>query len=173
MLTHPAESVYHTGMKVQRVYLDTSVLGGCFDPEFARWSNALIRDFRTSRLHPVISDVVAAEINMAPPAIQALYAELQMIHPTMVLTTEAVIALADQYQARHILTPKYYDDGLHIALATIAEVDVLVSWNFRHIVHLDKIRLFNAVNLEQGYKPLSIYSPREVAQDDDTNVEDD
>ena len=51
---------------------------------------------------------------------------------------------------------------LHIAVATIAEVDVLVSWNFRHVVRLDKIRLFNAVNLELGYKPLMIYSPREV-----------
>jgi len=52
---------------------------------------------------------------------------------------------------------------LHIAIATVAEVDVLVSWNFRHIVRLDKIRLFNAVNLELGYKQLTIYSPREVA----------
>jgi len=51
---------------------------------------------------------------------------------------------------------------LHIALATIADVDVLVSWNFRHIVRLDQIRLFNAVNIEQGYKTVSIYSPREV-----------
>ena len=61
---------------------------------------------------------------------------------------------------------------VQLALATIAEVDVLVSWNFKHIVHLDKIRLFNAVNLEQGYKPLVIYSPREVARYDDNNAED-
>ena len=52
---------------------------------------------------------------------------------------------------------------LHIAIAAVAEVDVVVSWNFRHIVRLDKIRLFNGVNLECGYKPLTIYSPREVA----------
>jgi hypothetical protein len=65
----------------------------------------------------------------------------------------------------------YYDDGVHIAFATIAEVDVLVSWNFKHIVHLDKIRLFNAVNLEQGYKPLVIYSPREVASYDNEERE--
>ena len=52
---------------------------------------------------------------------------------------------------------------LHIAIATVAEVDVLVSWNFRHIVRLDKIRLFNGINLQLGYKPLTIYSPREVA----------
>ena len=69
------------------------------------------------------------------------------------------MALADAYQAHGILTPKFYADGLHIALATSAEVDLLVSWNFRHIVHYDKIRLFTAVNLERGYKPLAIYSP--------------
>lgn len=58
---------------------------------------------------------------------------------------------------------------LHIALATVADVDVLVSWNFKHIVRLDKIRHFNAVNIELGYKPLTIYSPREVASDEDTD----
>jgi hypothetical protein len=73
-----------------------------------------------------------------------------------------VIRLADIYQQRKILTPKFYDDGLHIALATSAEVDLLVSWNFKHIVHYEKIRLFNAVHLALGYKPLQIYSPREV-----------
>jgi hypothetical protein len=66
------------------------------------------------------------------------------------------------YQAHGILTPKFYDDGLHIAVATVGEADVLVSWNFKHIVHFDKIRMFNAVNLEYGYKPLQIFSPREV-----------
>ena len=60
------------------------------------------------------------------------------------------------------MTPKFYTDGLHIAIATIAEVDVVVSWNFKHIVNFNKIRLFNAVNLEMGYKPIQIYSPREV-----------
>ena len=48
------------------------------------------------------------------------------------------------------------------SLATIAAVAALVSWNFRHIVRLDKIRLFNGVNAELGYPPLAIYSPREV-----------
>ncbi len=79
-----------------------------------------------------------------------------------ILIDKTVIQLADEYQQRKILTPKFYDDGVHIALATIAEADVLVSWNFKHIVKFDKIRLFNAVNLFYGYKPLQIYSPREV-----------
>lgn len=66
------------------------------------------------------------------------------------------------YQSRQILSPKYYNDSLHITLATVAEVDVLVSWDFKHIVHLDKIRRFNALNQECGYRSIDIYSPREV-----------
>jgi hypothetical protein len=76
--------------------------------------------------------------------------------------TEGALELADAYQVRGVLTPKFYDDGLHVAVATVAGVDVLVSWNFRHIVRFDKIRLFGAVNMEYGYKVLQIFSPREV-----------
>jgi len=67
--------------------------------------------------------------------------------------------------SRHVHgEPVHYDDGLHIALASVAEADLLVSWNFKHIVHFDKIRLFNSANLEQGYRTLQIYSPREVTR---------
>jgi hypothetical protein len=156
-------------MKARRVYIDTSVLGGCFDPEFARWSNALIEDFRTGRLKPVISEVITAEVTDAPPAIRELLVDLLTLAPETLVVTPEVLALADAYQEHGILTPKFYADGLHIALATIAEVDILISWNFRHIVHYDKIRLFTAVNLERGYKPLAIYSPREVASDEEDN----
>jgi len=58
--------------------------------------------------------------------------------------------------------PEFRNDMIHIALATVANVDILVSWNFKHIVRFDKIRSFNAINLEKGYKALQIYSPREV-----------
>lgn len=149
-------------MKVQRVYLDTSVLGGCFDPEFAPWSNGLVADFRNKTLHPVLSTVVAAELQAAPQPVQAVYEELVTLGADMLQVTEPAIELAAAYQQRGILTPKFYTDGLHIALATVAEVDIVVSWNFKHIVHFDKIRLFNAVNLERGYKPMYIHSPREV-----------
>ena len=84
----------------------------------------------------------------------------------MVVVSDEAVELLDAYTARGVLGARFRTDMLHIALATVADVDVLVSWNFRHIVRLDKIRLFNAVNLEQGYKPLSIYSPREVVSDD-------
>ena len=70
--------------------------------------------------------------------------------------------IAETYVKHKILTPKYTDDMMHIALAAVAEANILVSWNFKHIVHYDKIRLFNAVNAELGYRELQIYSPREV-----------
>ena len=149
-------------MKVQRVYIDTSVVGGCHDDEFAPWSNGLLKDFRLGNYKPVLSEVLDAEIQDAPAPVKNTYAEvLALDHELLEVTAEAE-ALAVTYLQRGILSENYLDDALHIALATTADVDVLVSWNFRHIVHFDKIRQFNAVNLERGYKPTDIYSPREV-----------
>jgi hypothetical protein len=153
---------YHEFMKIQRVYVDTSVIGGCLDPEYAPWSKGLIDDFRLGLFKVVLSDIIAAEIEDAPQGVQEIYAELLAMEPDFVGVTESALELADLYQQRSILTPKFYADGLHVALATVAEADLMVSWNFKHIVHFDKIRLFNAINLERGYKPLQIYSPREV-----------
>ena len=149
-------------MKKLRIYVDTSVIGGCFDPEFKIWSEALIEDFRQSRYIPVLSNVTAAEIEPSPSGVRELYQELLFLPAEEVSVTDDAVSLVESYVAHSILGFRFYNDMLHIALASIAEVDVLVSWNFKHIVRLDKIRLFNAVNLEQGYKQLSIYSPREV-----------
>ncbi len=77
------------------------------------------------------------------------------------LTPEAE-ALAERYIEERVIGPGMRVDAQHIAIATVHRVDVLVSWNFKHIVHYDKIRYFSAVNLELGYRPLTIYSPREV-----------
>jgi len=149
-------------MKIQRIYIDTSVIGGCFDPEFAEWSNGLIADFRSGIFQPLLSEVIAAEIVEAPENVQSIYAELVSLNAEILTVEESALGLAEEYQKRGILTPNFYGDGLHIALATVAEVDLLVSWNFKHIVRFDKIRLFNSVNIEFGYKPLQIFSPREV-----------
>ena len=150
-------------MKRQRIYVDTSVLGGGFDPELAPWSNALMQDFRASRFQAVLSEVTAAEVADAPETVRALHAELLGLRADLLPVTTKTLALLRAYEAKGILSVRYRNDMLHIALTSVADVDVLVSWNFGHIVRLDKIRLFGAVNLELGYKPLSIYSPREVA----------
>jgi predicted nucleic acid-binding protein len=149
-------------MKRLRIYVDTSVFGGCLDQEFAEWSNALMDDFRSDRCVLVVSDVTAGEVAMAPEPVRALFSELLEIADILPVTEEA-LELLRAYEAHGILGPRFRNDMLHIAIAAVAEVDVMVSWNFRHIVRLDKIRLFNGVNLECGYKPLTIYSPREVA----------
>lgn len=154
-------------MRIQRVYVDTSVVGGCHDAEFTRWSTALMTDFERGTLQPVVSDVLDAEIQDAPAFVRRTYSRLLRFDPDYVELSSESEALARRYLARDILSANYFDDALHIALATVAAVDVLVSWNFRHIVHFDKIRRFNAVNLELGYKPVDIYSPREVATHED------
>ena len=145
-----------------RIYVDTSVLGGCFDVEFSTWSNGLVEDFRRGLLRAVLSDVTAEEIGRAPATVQAVHQELVSLGAELVSVSAEVLQLVAAYEARAILGPRYRNDLLHIALATVAAVDVLVSWNFRRIVRLDRIRLFNEVNIALGRGALTIYSPREV-----------
>jgi len=150
-------------MRRQHIYLDTSVLGGCFDPEFAPWSRALVADFRAGRFVPLLSDLLGAELERGPTPVRELHAELLTLVPTPQPLTGEVDALATRHAAHGIVGPKFRNDLLHIALATVADADIAVSWNVRHIVRFDKLRAFNAVNLEAGYKPIAIHSPREVA----------
>jgi len=146
----------------RRIYIDTSVLGGCFDVEFAPWSNGLMRDFRAGRLSPVLSDVTAAEVDSAPEPVRDLHQEILALAGAVLPVTSEVLALVAKYEAKEILAAKFRADMQHIALATIARVDALVSWNFKHIVRLEKIQLFNSVNVQSGYPVLNIRSPREV-----------
>lgn len=149
-------------MKKLSVHLDTSVLGGCFESEFAPWSLGLMADFESGRFVPVVSEVLEAETVRAPAEVRDLYRQLVALAARVLTVGDEELSLFDAYAAHNILSNKYRDDMLHIAVASVASVDALVSWNFKHIVRFDKIRSFNAVNLEQGYKPVQIHSPREV-----------
>ena len=145
-----------------RIYVDTSVIGGCFDDEFDLWSKGLMDDFRNGNFKPVISEIVAAEVNEAPQFVIQLYQEILGWDHEYIEISEEAIELLSAYMERGILSHRFRNDMLHIALATVVSVDVLVSWNFKHIVRFEKIRKFNSVNLELGYKTLDIYTPREV-----------
>lgn len=153
-------------MKKLRIYVDTSVIGGCFDSEFELWSNRLLEAFRRREYIAVLSSVTAAEVEQAPEQIKQIHAELIGAGAEVLPVSPEAMDLLGKYLAKGILGPKFQNDMLHIALATTTDADVLVSWNFRHIVRLNKIRLFNAVNIECGYKPLTICSPREVVPDE-------
>jgi len=150
-------------MKIPRIYLDTSAIGGCFDEEFHIWSNALFEDIRMGLFKPVTSPVVAAEIQDAPARVQKKYEELLSFDIEILEDSENVANLLEAYVKHEILAERFIDDMNHIALATVGSVDIVISWNFKHIVRYDKIRQFNAVNIECGYKALEIYTPREVA----------
>lgn len=154
-------------MKQQKIYLDTSVFGGCFDSEFAFWSNGLFNDIGNGLFAPATSDIVSAELFYAPSEVKKKYQEFIRFLPDILEVTSNVEMLTDAYIGHKILSEKFKNDMLHIALASVHNIDILVSWNFKHIVHYDKIVKFNAVNLELGFRQLMILSPREVTTYDE------
>lgn len=149
-----------------RVYLDTSVIGGAFDAEFQKDTDLFLQQVRRGAVRVVVSEQVEAELKLAPREVRGLLAELYGLGAERLLVTGDARALAGAYLAAGVVSPKYLADALHIALATLARVDVLVSWNFKHIVNLRRIRGFNGVNLLRGHGTLEIRSPREVTGDE-------
>ena len=149
-------------MKKNRIYVDTSVIGGCFDEEFYLWSNGLMKDFRLGHFIPVLSGAVAIEIEKAPLKVREKYYELVDDGAEIVEVNEEVLKLLNVFRKANVLSERFESDMTHIALATVYQVDILVSWNFQHIVRFDKISQFNNLSQKAGYKPIAIYSPREV-----------
>ena len=147
-----------------RIYLDTSVLGGAFDSEFEVDTTALLSGILTGRTLPVLSEQVEIELDPAPQGVQDLLDELELDGERARLSVGAD-RLADAYLDARVVGRAYRADALHIALATLARVDVLVSWNFKHMVNLHRIRGYNDVNLTLGYGTLEIRSPKEVLED--------
>ncbi len=153
-------------MRPLRIYSDTSVIGGCLDREFAEDSLRLINAVANGRLVLLLSEIVMRELEDAPPRVQALLTSLPGGAVERVEITEEVLELRDAYIKAKILTPRSADDAAHVAAATIARADAIVSWNFRHIVRLDKIKAYNQINLLHGYGILTIISPKEVLVDE-------
>lgn len=151
------------GRKPTRVYMDTSVLGGAFDQEFERGSLAFLEQVRAGKFGLVLSAVVEEEMTAAPARVQSLYRSLLPL-AEIVATTEAALQLREAYLAAEILPAQWAADALHVALASASGCAMIVSWNFRHIVHYKKIALYNAVNIREGYAAIGIHSPQEVIE---------
>lgn len=149
-------------MKRLRIYVDTSVIGGSLDEEFAEDSCALADMARRGELALLVSDVLLDELRKAPPDVRAVLPRMPAECLEPVLRSDESARLRDAYLEAAVVGEDAADDAHHVALATVVGADMVVSWNFRHIVHFDKMRGFNAVNLRQGYKPIEIHSPREV-----------
>lgn len=147
---------------ILRVYIDTSVIGGCFDNEYEKPSNQLWSEFRMGKRLALISDLLQLELEEAPTRVRQLLNELPNDSIERVTLDEEAIELANAYIRDGAVAESSLSDARHIAMATIARADVLVSWNFKHIVNLNRIRRFNAVNLKSGYPTIEIRSPNEV-----------
>ena len=151
-------------MKKLRIYADTSVFGGCFDEEFRDESRRLFSMARLGQIEIVISDLLLREIEMAPQEVKELLIEFSRAHDSIVYIAlnEESEYLRDCYLNARVVGKSQANDALHVALATVSKADIVTSWNFKHIVHFEKIRGFNAVNLREGYLPIEIRSPKEV-----------
>ena len=155
-----------TLVKKLYVYADASVIGGCEDIEFAEASQELWRQFIRGDCMLVLSEHTLRELQEAPEIVRKRLLQIPEINQIVLSDTAEAYALAEAYLAHGIVGPGSRSDALHVALATIGRVDVMVSWNFKHIVNLGRIRLFNAVNLEQGYGLIEIRTPKEVLPDE-------
>jgi len=150
-----------------RVYVDTSVFGGCFDPEFAVESLRFFELVRRSLVTVLTSEIVFNELDLAPERVRRLPNDLPRGLLVRVPISREVVTLRDAFVAAKIVGPKSLYDATHVAAATVARADAITSWNFQHIVRLDKIRMYNAVSLESGYPPVSIVTPQEIRFDEE------
>jgi hypothetical protein len=153
-----------------RVYIDTSVIGGLLDAEFREHTERLFRDFGLSRFQAVISDLTVMEVNKAGSEIRNLMKLPALEKAERIELDEAAVKLSERYLAEKIVGREHRVDALHIALATIKQVDILASWNFKHIVKWSKIRAYNAVNRKSGYSLLDIRSPREIYYEKEEDI---
>ena len=146
-----------------RVYADTSVFGGPFDEEFQTVSRTFFEQVRSGRFKLITSALVQEEINPAPTQVREFFNELLHLVDVVEVSEEA-LNLRAAYLETGIVTQQWADDALHVAIATVADCSLIVSWNFKHIVHFEKIPLYNAVNTLKGYGTIGIFSPLEVVK---------
>lgn len=146
----------------RRIYTDTSVVGGCLDEEFSKHSIELFDRFREGMDIIVLSDLTLAELGGAPPPVREVLQTIPESAMEEVSFDQEASDLAREYLAAGVIGASHLEDARHIATATVHRVDILVSWNFKHIVNLDRIRGYNSINLRLGYTLLEIRSPQEV-----------
>ncbi len=148
----------------QRLYLDTSVFGGHFDVEFAEFTIPLFDRLRSGEFTLLFSTVTQSELENAPENVRNLIRGIKSEFTEFLEPTNETVELASEYITEKVVGPTSFADCLHIALATIHHADYLISWNFKHIVNVQRIRGYNSINIKNGYKQLEIRSPRDFIQ---------
>lgn len=149
---------------MERLYIDTSVFGGYFELEFEFWTKILFEEIKKGQYIILYSRLTDAELSNAPKEVRQLVQTIPKIRIEFLDSTIEAENLADHYIQEKVVGETSRADCLHIAMATINNADILISWNFKHIVNVHRIRGYNSVNYRQGYKMLEIRSPREILE---------
>ena len=144
-----------------KIYIDTSVFGGYFDEEFSEHTIPLFDRIINNEFTLLYSTVTQNELENAPAKVKELVKSLKAENTEFLDATDEAVDLATEYIIEKVVGQTSFADCLHIALATINRADFLVSWNFKHIVNIQRIRGYNSINIKNGYKQLEIRSPRE------------
>jgi predicted nucleic acid-binding protein len=151
----------------QRIYIDTSVFGGYFDEEFSEHTIPLFDRIKAGEFIILYSIITQDELENAPEKVKQFVKSLETNLTEFIEVTDEAVDLAETYIAEKVVGLTSFADCLHIALATIYHADFLVSWNFKHIVNVERIRGYNSIILKIGYKQLEIRSPREFDKYED------
>ena len=106
------------------------------------------------------------EIKVGPQKVIDIFEEFLVIAEIAEIT-DNVLQLQQSYVQAGIVSEQYATDAMHVALATVSNADLIVSWNFKHIVNFQKIPLYNAVNTLNSFGEIAIYSPLEVIESED------
>jgi hypothetical protein len=146
----------------KRVYIDTSVVGGYFDEEFSTDTIPFFDTVKAGGMTVIISDLLEAELLRAPMFVRELLESLPIANVERIRLSPEATLLADKYIEAKVVGRTSRADCQHIAIATICHSDVLVSWNFKHIVNLDRIRGYNGINFQNGYHMIEIRTPKEI-----------
>ncbi len=147
---------------VKKVYIDTSVVGGYFDEEFEFWTKVFFQEVVKGEFKIVISELLTEELKFAPLNIRSFLVGISEKHKLYVELNQETEELARSYINNGIVGIKSLADCRHIATATVNDIEILTSWNFKHIVNLNKIHLYNGINLQNGYRTIEIRTPREI-----------
>ena len=145
-----------------KIYIDTSVVGGYFDEEFKEATTKLFDRLDNNEIIFVVSDLLDLELLNSPQQVRQLLHNYPSDKFQRIELTEEAVKLADTYISEKVVGKTSLEDCRHIALATIHKVDVLASWNFKHIVNLDKIKGYNSVNMRLGYSIIEIRCPKDL-----------
>lgn len=147
---------------MKTIYVDTSVFGGNFDDEFEYWTKRFFKEALERNTVLIKSEVVDDELSGAPIFVQKFIEKIPSENISTVLLSEEAVHLSEKYIQENVVGKSSRADCLHIAIATLEKADLLVSWNFKHIVNIEKIHGFNSVNLKNGFQTLEIRNPREA-----------